>query len=349
MKKRSITVLIMAAVLSLSALSGCSPKESAAPAESAEAPAEAETEEESDWEPSGPITFVAAAAAGSGFDTSARNFAQVFNSTGIVKQSVKVVNDAGGAGQVGFTNFAHNYEGSDEAIIVASTATITGSVANEWEVTAEDFTPIAKLVVDAFVMVCAENNEKYDTIDKITQALKADPHSIKFGAAAPPDPDYIGFVLYLQEIGVDIADIEYVVYDGGGESIPALMGGHIDVAISTVSEFSSAVEAGQVKPIVVASEERMGGVYADTPTFVENGIDLTYGNWRGFWGPKDMPDYALKYWQNVAKQMVETDEWVEVCENMQWTSEPVIDGCKEWVDEFQADIVSALKAADIIE
>lgn len=352
--KRKILAGIMAAALVFGSLTGCSgsssskPAETQAAAQSAETQAAAQAEEGKTWEPTGPITMIASAAAGSGYDTSARSFSQLFNETGLVSQSIKVVNDSGGAGQVGFTNFAHNYGGQPDALIAASAASITIAVANEWEVSTEDFTPIAKLVTDAFTIVCAADNTELDTLDKITAKLKEDPGSIKVGAAAPPDPDYIGLVMYLQQIGVDVSKIEYVNYEGGGEQLPALLGGHIDLAVSSLSEFSAAVASGQVKAVAVGTEERMGGAYADTPTFRESGIDLVYGNWRGFWGPKDMPAEAVEYWRNVAKAAVETDEWKELCDNMQWVSEPVIDDCDAWTKQFEEDTMSALQEAGII-
>lgn len=342
MKRRKVYAVVLAAMLLLSALTGCGGDKGSAQGSDGSG-------ESGAWEPDGPVTMIAAAAAGSGYDTSARSFAQLFNETGIVKQTIKVTNDSGANGQVGFTNFAHNYEGRGDALIAASTSSISIAVANEWEVSTEDFTPIAKLVTDAFTIVVNPDNTELDTIDKITARLKEDPGSITIGAAGAPDPDYIGLALYMQSIGVDINDVQYVVYEGGGEQLASLMGGHIDIAASSLSEFSAAVEAGQVKAVAVATEERMGGSYADTPTFREQGIDLVFGNWRGFWGPKNMPAEAVEYWRNAAKAAVETEEWTALCENMQWVSEPVIDDAQAWTEQFESDIIQVCRDAGIIE
>ena len=336
MKKR-ILALLMVGVLSVLTFTACGSESATSNGETTDG-----------WTPDGPITMVAAASPGGGYDTSARNFAQALNETGIVDESIKVVNETGGGGQLAFTNFGINKTGDNHSLIAASTATITIGVANHWEVDYTNFTPLGKLVVDALSMVTASGNEEFDTIEEITAALQKDPKSIKFGAAPPPDPDYIGFMLYLQSIGVDIADIEYVVYEGGGEIIPALMGGHIDVGLSGVSEFGSAVTSGQVTPVAVAAEERLGGAYADTPTFIEEGVDLVYGNWRGIWGPKDMDPEAVAYYQEAIKQLAESDEWAEICENMQWEQEPMVDGYAEWVAEFQTEVTDAMKASGII-
>ncbi len=354
MKKRVIAMMCvaaMAATMATGCSSGSTASSSTADSSAADSSAAASTEataEAGDWEPSGTVTIIAAAAAGSGYDTSARSFAQVLNSTGIVENTIKVVNDSGAAGQVGFTNFALNEVGNNEALIAASTASITIAVANGWDVGYEDFTQLGKLVIDSMTFVCNTDNEDYDTIEEITAALQADPKSIKFGAAPAPDPDYIGFVLYLDSIGVNIADIEYVSYEGGGEIIPAVMGGHVDIGLSGGSEFSAAVEGGQVKPVAVAADARLGGAYSDTPTLKESGIDLSYGNWRGIWGPKDMDPEAVAYWQNALTELSESEEWAEMCVNMQWDQDPTIEGITEWTGEFQEDVIRAMQEAGII-
>lgn len=43
----------------------------------------------------------------------------------------------------------------------------------------------------------------------------------------------------------------------------------------------------------------VSGLVAEMPTCKEQGIDMTFVNWRGLFGPKDIPDYALRFWEDV--------------------------------------------------
>ena len=301
------------------------------------------------WAPSGTVSFIAAAGAGSGLDTSGRQFAKLFNETGIVSSSIKVENDAGGAGQVGYTNFYNNDTGADDKLIVASAAMITGSIANNWDFDILELTPVLKVVVDSWVIVSKTGDTRYDTLDKVIAALQADPSSLKIGAAAPPDPDYLGLVMFCQLIGVDPNAIQYVVYDGGGDSVPALLGGDVDLCISTVGEFSTYVEAKQVTALAVASDNPLSGAYEGVPTFRSLNYDFSYGNWRGMFGPKDMPAEALAFWQDATKKLVETDAFHQTCADMQWIEEPVIDGFDTWLADYTADVTAAMKASGVIQ
>ena len=53
-------------------------------------------------------------------------------------------------------------------------------------------------------------------------------------------------------------------------------------------------------------------------TCVEQGIDATFYNWRGIFGPKDMPEEARKFWEETLEKLVQTQEWADTCEKYGW-------------------------------
>jgi putative tricarboxylic transport membrane protein len=54
------------------------------------------------------------------------------------------------------------------------------------------------------------------------------------------------------------------------------------------------------------------------PTAKEEGYDVTLDNWRGLYGPPDMPEEAVTYWENTIQEMVQTEEWKKAAEKNQW-------------------------------
>lgn len=58
---------------------------------------------------------------------------------------------------------------------------------------------------------------------------------------------------------------------------------------------------------------------ASVPTLKEQGIDTAFINWRGLFGPPEMPDYAVKYLTEALSKMVQTLEWKEICQKNGWT------------------------------
>ena len=69
--------------------------------------------------------------------------------------------------------------------------------------------------------------------------------------------------------GGDAKKLRTVVFQGGGEAITALMGGHIDVNSSAANNVVPHMEAGKLRVLGVAAPKRLGGVLAAAPTWYE--------------------------------------------------------------------------------
>jgi putative tricarboxylic transport membrane protein len=113
------------------------------------------------------------------------------------------------------------------------------------------------------------------------------------------------------ETGVDIKTMKYNTYDGGGEALTALLGGHATAMTSDVSSIKQYLKAGKVKVLGVSSAERISSddVMKSVPTYKEQGIDIVTANWRGIFAGKDMSPEAKKYWEEAFKKMCATPEW----------------------------------------
>lgn len=90
------------------------------------------------------------------------------------------------------------------------------------------------------------------------------------------------------------------------------------MAIAGVSEVISLLNTGSLTALGVLSEERLPGL--DVPTAREQGHDVTLSNWRGLYGPPEMPEYAVAYWQNALGDMVESPTWKQIAERNQFTT-----------------------------
>ena len=80
---------------------------------------------------------------------------------------------------------------------------------------------------------------------------------------------------------------KYVSYEGTAPRMNALLGGHIDLAESNLTQKGKA-DAGQMKFLAVATEKRLAEV-PDVPTLKELGIDVEYAVHRGLIAPKGTP------------------------------------------------------------
>jgi tripartite-type tricarboxylate transporter receptor subunit TctC len=110
-------------------------------------------------------------------------------------------------------------------------------VGNNTELRQKDPTLVARVILETLCLVITSaDNTRADTIEKVVAALQADPKSLTFGGSMPPGEDYLSMILLCDLLGIDGKECKYVFYDGGGETIPALMGGHVDLSFSALAK-----------------------------------------------------------------------------------------------------------------
>jgi putative tricarboxylic transport membrane protein len=88
-----------------------------------------------------------------------------------------------------------------------------------------------------------------------------------------------------------------------------LLGGNIDVLVSSPGNPSPHVQAGKLRALAVSSTTRLGGVYAATPTWREVGIASVSRFWRGVIGPKGLTPAQVAFWEAEFSALVSTEEW----------------------------------------
>ncbi|WP_461205095.1 tripartite tricarboxylate transporter substrate binding protein [Clostridium sp. DL1XJH146] len=318
MKRTKLLSVVLTGVLAVSLLAGCG--NNAAENNTAnEGNNTANSAEETVDYPEGNLDFVAPGGAGGGWDMTIRTTAKVLKDTGLVEAAMPVTNASGGGGAV-FLADLQTKVGEDDTIVVYSSPLLLVNLNGTSEYSYMDTTPLARLITDYGAFVVAEDSE-YTSIAQVMDALKEDPKSVKIGGgSAAGSMDHIVFLLMAKAAGVEnIADIDYVSFQDGTANAQ-ILGGHVDVLSTGLGDTSALLESGNLRCLATTASERVGeGVLAEIPTCMEEGIDATFENWRGLFGPKDMPEYAVEFWEDTLGQMVETDEWLEASAQNGWS------------------------------
>ena len=87
------------------------------------------------------------------------------------------------------------------------------------------------------------------------------------------------------------------------------MGGHVDVMVTSAASQIAHIQGGKLRGIAVSGPRRLGGAFAEVPTWKEQGFDSVYANWRGVVGPKGMSAAQIAYWDDVFARLTQTPEW----------------------------------------
>ncbi|ARI76416.1 tripartite tricarboxylate transporter substrate binding protein [Halobacillus mangrovi] len=278
--------------------------------------ASSENSGDGEWTPQKPIEIVAPSGAGGGWDTTARSVAKIMEDEGIIEEDIGVVNKPGGGGAVGWsyinsTNNPHN-------LFVSSPPLIFVPLNGQSDLSYEDFTPLSNLIADYGAFAVAKD-AKWDGLDELFADMKDDPSSVTVvGYSSPGSMDHMQFVALAKEAGVDIKKIKYVSAQDGG-ALTQILNGSADVFSTGVAETVEQVKAGKIKVLGVTSEERLeGDVISEFKTAKEQGIDATFVNWRGFFGPKDMDPSAVKFYEEKFKAVSESEAFADIRAKYGW-------------------------------
>lgn len=149
----------------------------------------------------------------------------------------------------------------------------------------------------------------------LLERLRKDPASLSFGTSNIGGIGHIQMLSVLQSGGVDVRKLKIVGFKGGGEARTALLGGHIDSSSTSGSNMLAYKQSGQVRVVAVNAPARLGGAYADVPTWKEQGVDArVLAGWTCVIGTEGLSRAQIAFWDGVFGALVKTDEWIKDAE-----------------------------------
>ncbi len=260
------------------------------------------------WRPDKNVEIVVPAAPGGGTDRTARAVQRIFHEGRIVEAAVVVANRPGGGGGIGWTYVAQR-AGDPHYLAMTQPALLTNFITGASKINHTNLTPIVQLA-NEYIGFSVKPESPLKTAGDLIDQLRKDPRSIVFGVSnALGAPGHIALALATRATGIDVRKLKVVVFASGGESQTALLGGHVDVVPTTVANLVSPLQAGRVRVLAVTAPRRIGGVFAQIPTWREHQVDAVVGNWRGIAGPPKLERNQVAYWEIAFSQMIRSEEW----------------------------------------
>jgi putative tricarboxylic transport membrane protein len=153
----------------------------------------------------------------------------------------------------------------------------------------------------------------------------------------------------MQKAGVNIKAVRMPAFKSGGETTNAVLGGHADVQITSVSTSVPQVAAGTMRAIAVSSTRRLGGAMAQVPTWQELGYQSS-GSWKGVMAPKDITPAQVAFWEDVMRKTAQSDEIRQYAEKNLWLVEfKGAADTRKWMDEESAALKTALGGLGLVK
>ena len=305
MKRKILSVLLAVAMITVCACGKAestttteAPAAEAAP-EEAEAPeAEAPAAEAEAWVPEKDIECIVPFAAGGGSDLLTR---KIIDYTELDVNMV-AVNIEGGGGLVGAEEAALA-EADGYTLLAHNPMNLLGQALTGNSTVWEELTPVA-FVIDDWTILCANKSSGWASMEDFVAAAKESEMKWGLTSAAITIADS-----YRVMSGLGI-NCSLVPYDGGSETISALMGNHINVALMTASESTAYIESGDFVPLGVIGTGRCPSL-PDTPTMLELGVEVDTGAPRAYFVPSGCSDEVVAYYDEMLREICEDQAFVD--------------------------------------
>ncbi|MFD1747354.1 Bug family tripartite tricarboxylate transporter substrate binding protein [Rhizobium helianthi] len=262
-------------------------------------------------EPSKP-ECLAGAKPGGGFDLTCRLAANSLLESKQISKPMTVTYMEGGVGAVAY-NHVIGKRGKDGNLITAASSGSALLIAQgkfgQYGETAVRW--LGALGADYGVLVVAANSP-YKTLGELVDAYKANPSDFPIaGGGAVGSQDWMKGSLLAKAAEQDPKKMRYVALEGGGAVLTALEGGHVKVGSGDAAEMVKHHVAGKVRILAVMSPERLPGELAGVPTAKEQGFDLDWPVWRGYYVGKDVSTDDYNWWVEAFKKMAVTPEFAK--------------------------------------
>jgi tripartite-type tricarboxylate transporter receptor subunit TctC len=234
--------------------------------------------------PTRAITLVVPFAAGGSNDIVARAIGKKLGEAW--GQTVVIDNRAGAGGVIGASFVAGAAPDGHTLLLVSSTYTINPAVkANMPFDTLKAFEPVA-FVAGSPLLMASANKLPVKSVQDLIALAKSKPGSINYASAGPGSINQIAAELFATAAGVKIV---HVPYKGGALAVNDLIGGHVDLYISSMPQILPIAKTGQARPLAVTGLKRSPSL-PDVPTLDEIGLKgYEAASWWGIVAPAGTP------------------------------------------------------------
>ena len=234
--------------------------------------------------PSRQITLIIPFAAGGSNDLVGRAIGKKL--TEAWGQPVIVENRAGAGGMIGTSVVAAAPPDGYTLLLVSSTFTINPAIKKSMPFDPiRDFTPVA-FIARSPLLLTASNKLPVKSAKELLALARSKPGQIAYASAGLGSINHIAAELLALSGG---ATFMHVPYKGGAPALNDLLGGHVDIYVSSLPQVLPLAQSGQAKALAVTSARRTA-LLPDVPTLEESGVaGFDLWSWWGIVGPAGMP------------------------------------------------------------
>ncbi|WP_232468103.1 Bug family tripartite tricarboxylate transporter substrate binding protein [Bordetella genomosp. 13] len=253
--------------------------------------------------PDRPISLIVSAAPGGTTDIAARLIAQPLAQA--LGQSVVVENRPGGSGGIAAQAVARaKPDGYTLLLQYSGFQVITPSVMKNigWD-PIKDFAPVAN-VLSAPQVIVVRPGLPINSLKELVDYAKANPGGLNYASSGNGSLQQVATELLNQMAGIKTT---HIPYKGTGPALNDLLGGSVDMTITTPPPLLGQIAAGKLRALAVTGENRLPSL-PDVPTAAQAGYpDLQVSSWFAMYAPAGTPPEVVNKLAGEIEKIMKTD------------------------------------------
>lgn len=271
------------------------------------------------WRPSQEVELIVGTPPGGGQDRPARALMKVMESAGIVTVPMRLSNVVGKGGGAAWD--ALRARGGDPHVLsVNSGPLLSNRMLGVADYDHTAFTLLANLYTEYLAFIVRADSPIRDAA-AFLQRLKAYPATFEIAfATAIGSTNHIALGHVMKHLGHDPRALKLHVFDSALYAVADVVEGKAQAGVISAVSPVKAVKEGKARVLAVTAPARMGGVFADVPTWKELGVPCVAGQWRGIMGGAGMSAAQIAFWEQAFAATTARAEWNAELEANYWTN-----------------------------
>ena len=261
--------------------------------------------------PTKPIEVIVGYPPGGGTDMIARAVSDV--APKYVGQPLVVVNKAGATGTIAAQSVAAAKPDGYMLLVAGGSETISVPHFKKLPYdTLNDFVPVIRLMIER-VGFYVKTDSPWKTMKDFMADAKQNPDKYTYATSGIGGLHHATVLVLEKRTGVVL---RHVPHKGGAETLAAVAGGHVNVAMASCNEAYALVQGGRIRPLANASLVR-SPVEPNTPTLRELGYDVYIENQKGFVFPKNTPKPIVQKLHDRLRKVFDDPQFKSSAEKLQ--------------------------------
>ena len=238
-------------------------------------------------------------------------------------------NFSGGSGTWALGTF-QAYKNRLATSFIGSQTLINGLITTKSTLKLSDSKAIAQLVQE-YEAISVPTNSKYQTLDQLINELKTNPKAVTFIGGAVGGVDHVFMAKIFNEMNLDPKLANYLPQNSGFDVVAKTITDKNYVALSTSGDFVSAVNAGKMRALGIASPVKLA--WSKAKTLQQQGLNIVYGNWYGIFVPPQYSDAETNNFIHLLDVFHNSHIWLKTLSDNYWSEGYV--GQKDFVAQIE--------------